>query len=445
MSVRETDALFTDFYELTMAQAFHAEGMNGIAVFELFFRKLPDERNYIIACGIEAALEFLESWHFDAEDIAHVASLDKFSPDFLQFLKTLRFSGDVHAVPEGTAVFGNEPVLQITAPLIEAQLVETWLLNRIHYASLVASKAARVVDAAAGRPVVDFGARRAHGEDAAMEAARAGYVTGLAGTSNVAAGCRYGIPLYGTMAHSYVQAHANEAAAFTAFTRHFPDTTVLVDTYDTLNGVREVVRLAEKLGPGRSIGAIRIDSGDLASLAHEARALLDDAGLGDIRIVVSGGLDEYSVQKLVRDAPIDAFGVGTGLVVSADRPSIDCAYKLVEYAGTPRLKLSEAKALWPGRKQVFRRGGATFTADTLALPGENIDGTPLLVPVVRGGRRLGVKPSLGDQREHCRQQLAALPASLRCLDRAADQYPVDISSGLQAMRERCMDGVAHAG
>lgn len=435
-----TDALFTDFYELTMAQAFHAEGMNATATFELYFRKPGGERNYIVACGLDAAAAFLEDLHFAPRDIDYLAALGTFSGEFLDRLAALRFTGDAFAVPEGTVVFSNEPVLQIVAPLIEAQLIETYLLNQVHFASLAASKAARVVSAAAGRPVIDFGARRAHGTDAAIKAARAGYVAGLAGTSNVAAGARYGIPLYGTMAHSYIQAHATEAAALEAFTRCFPNTTVLVDTYDTLNGVRAVIQLAGKSGSGFSLGGIRIDSGDLGELSRQARNMLDAAGLNQVKIVASGGLDEYKVRELAREAPVDAFGVGTDMVVSADRPYLDCAYKLVEYAGLPRIKTSASKTLLPGRKQVFRRrAGATFCGDVIALNDESADGEPLLAPLVRGGRRVGPGTSLKEQRDHCRRALAALPAPLRELEKADADYAVEVSPALRDLRRRMLE------
>jgi nicotinate phosphoribosyltransferase len=431
-------ALFTDLYELTMAQAFHDEGMAGTAVFELFFRELPPERNFILACGLDDTLAYLENFAFRTDEIDWLAGTGLFSDGFLNKLATLRFDGDVFAVPEGTPVFAYEPVMQVVAPLPQAQLVETWLLNQIHYQSLVASKAARVVAAANGRPVMDFGARRAHGSDAANKAARAGYIGGLAGTSNVFAGRLYGIPLHGTMAHSYVQAHDNEAAALAAFVDRYPETTVLFDTYDTMAGLDTVIRLATERGAAFPVGGIRIDSGDLVELSRRAREKLDAAGLQQVKIVLSGGLDEDKVARLVHEAPVDAFGVGTAMVVSADRPSFDCAYKLVEYDGRPRLKASASKLLLPGRKQIFRRrDGNVFSGDTLASQDEKPTGEPLLTPVMRAGRRIGgIAGTVRDSRAFCHDQIAMLPARLRRLDKAEVGYPVAVSDSLRRLQKQ---------
>ncbi|HET7306314.1 MAG TPA: nicotinate phosphoribosyltransferase [Gammaproteobacteria bacterium] len=437
-SAPPSTALFTDLYELTMAQAFHDEGMAGTAVFELFFRELPPERNYILACGFDDALAYLENFAFATDEIDWLAGTRLFSDAFLKKLATLRFEGDVFAVPEGTAVFAHEPVMQVVAPLPEAQLVETWLLNQIHYQSLVATKAARVVVAANGRPVMDFGARRAHGSDAANKAARAGYIGGLAGTSNVFAGRLYDIPLHGTMAHSYVQAHDDEAAALAAFVSRYPQTTVLVDTYDTMAGIDTVIRLATERGSAFPVGGIRIDSGDLVELSRRAREKLDAAGLQQVRIVLSGGLDEDKVARLVREAPVDAFGVGTAMVVSADRPSFDCAYKLVEYAGRPRLKASTSKLLLPGRKQIFRRrDGDVFSGDTLASQGETPAGEPLLAQVMQAGQRIeGMGRTARDCRAFCHDQIGMLPERLRRLDKAEVGYPVAVSASLRQLQKQ---------
>ncbi len=429
-----SSALFTDLYELTMAGAYHAEKMDAPAVFELFFRDLPDDRNYVLAAGLDDVLDYLEHWHFSADDLAYLSSQANFSPDFLDRLRHLRFTGDVCAVPEGTIVFQNELIVQVRAPIIEGQIVETFVLNQTHFQSVIATKAARVVSAAAGRQVVDFGSRRAHGTDAALKVARASYLAGAAGTSNVLAGRRYGIPIFGTMAHSYVQAHEEEAEAFRAFARLYPNTTLVVDTTDTITAVRAIISLHRKLGDEFSVGAIRLDSGDLAELAQMSRKLLDEAGMRHVRILASGGLDEYGIAGLLEaGAPIDGFGVGTKLAVSADAPSLDMAYKLVEYDGRPRTKLSPGKVLYPGRKQVFRfyeRG--LMKGDVIGRHDEDLPSQPLLEPVMQGGKRLPAgRVSLEAARSHCQAQLALLAEPLRALEPADEAYPVTFSDTLE--------------
>ncbi len=434
----EDRALLVDLYELTMAQSYHAEGMNDTAVFELTFRSLPESRNYLVACGLDPVLDYLESLSFNERAINYLASLAQFTPSFLDWLSGLRFTGDVHAVPEGTVAFAGEPVVQIVAPLIEAQLVETFALNHLHYETLVASKAARVVTAAAGRSVVDFGMRRTHGASAAMMSARAGYVAGLEGTSNVLAGKVYGIPLAGTMAHSYVQTHDDEEAAFRDFMRLYPETTLVVDTYDTLEGVRKVIDLARVAGPDFKLRAVRLDSGDLEDLSERVRRLLDDAGLHRVRIIASGNLDEHSIARLVAaGAPIDGFGVGTRLGTSQDAPSLDAAYKLVEYGGEGRMKLSLHKATVPWRKQIYRQElNGVPIGDVVGRVGESIPGRPLLVPVMQGGRRL--PEGLCDLelvRGRARSQLDMLPDQLRALEPANPGYPVRLSEELERARD----------
>lgn len=434
-------ALLTDLYQLTMAQAYLVEGMLGPAVFELFVRHLPPQRNYLVACGLEDALDYLESLQFSADDLEYLASLGKFRPEFLEYLAGLQFTGDVRAVPEGTVFFAGEPILEVVAPLPQAQLVETFLLNQIHFQTLVASKAARVVGAAAGRAVVDFGLRRYHGADAGLKAARAAYVAGVESTSNVLAGKLYGIPVAGTMAHSYVLAHADEAEAFRRFAEVYPDTVLLVDTYDTLEGVRRVIRLARELGPEFRVRAIRLDSGDLAALAHQARALLYEAGLAQVGVFASGDLDEYRIAELVAaDAPVSGFGVGTRMGTSADAPFLNCAYKLVEYAGRPCMKLSAAKMTLPGRKQVFRHlRGSRAGGDVVGMHDERQAGRPLLVPVMREGRRLpDASPPLAKVRTYCREELASLPRELQSLEPADPPYPVDLSLPLKAERDHLL-------
>jgi len=435
----EDGALLVDLYELTMAQAYHAEGMNDTAVFELTFRSLPRSRNYLVACGIDPVLDYLENLSFNEQAINYLATLAQFSGSFLDWLSGLRFTGDVNAVPEGTVVFAGEPVLQVVAPLIEAQIVETFALNHVHYETLVASKAARVVAAAAGRQVVDFGMRRTHGSSAAMMAARAGYVAGMNATSNVLAGKVYGIPLAGTMAHSYVQTHDDEEEAYRDFMRLYPQTTLVVDTYDTLEGVRKVIDLSLNAGADFNLRAVRLDSGDLEDLSERVRRLLDEAGLRRVLIYASGNLDEHRIEKLVAaGAPIDGFGVGTRLGTSQDAPSLDAAYKLVEYRGEGRIKLSVQKATVPWRKQVFRREeNAVPIGDVIGRVGEDIPGRPLLVPVMRGGRRLPEgRCDLERARGRVRSQLDLLPDQLRALEPADPGYPVALSDELEQSRER---------
>ncbi|HUT77082.1 MAG TPA: nicotinate phosphoribosyltransferase [Polyangia bacterium] len=434
----EDRALLVDLYELTMAQSYHAEGMNDTAVFELTFRSLPPSRNYLMACGLDPVLDYLESLSFNEQAINYLATLAQFTPSFLDWLARLRFTGDVHAVPEGTVVFAGEPVLQVVAPLVEAQIVETFVLNHIHYETLVASKTARVVTAAAGRTVVDFGMRRTHGASAAMMAARAGYVAGLEGTSNVLAGKVYGIPLAGTMAHSYVQTHDDEEDAFRDFMRLYPETTLVVDTYDTLEGVRKVIDLARQAGTDFKLRAVRLDSGDLEDLSEGVRRLLDDAGLQRVRIMASGNLDEHRIARLVAaGAPIDGFGVGTRLGTSQDAPSLDAAYKLVEYRGEGRMKLSVQKANVPWRKQVYRQErNAVPSGDVIGRIGEPIPGRPLLVPVMQGGRRLPEgRCDMELIRGRARSQLELLPDQLRALEQAEPGYPVRLSDELERARE----------
>jgi nicotinate phosphoribosyltransferase len=405
------------------------------AVFSLFARRLPKPRNYLLACGLDDVLRYLETLRFTGEALDYLATLDQFSADFLEWLEHFRFTGDVHAVPEGTPVFANEPILEVTGPIPQAQLVETFLMNQIHVQTVLASKAARVVEAARGRAVVDFGLRRMHGSDAGMKAARAFHVAGVAATSNVLAGHVYGLDVTGTMAHSYVQAHDEEMEAFRAFARLYPGTTLLVDTYDTLEGVHKVVRLAEESGEAFRIGAIRLDSGDLIELAFHARQILDEAGLQEIEIFASGGLDEHAVDRIVKaEAPITAFGVGTGMGVSSDAPSFDIAYKLTSYAGRGRLKLSPGKPILPGRKQVFRlEEGGVAVRDVIARAEEQHPGRPLLAPVMRGGERLPAgRADLAEARVRAREEIERLPMPVRALEPSDPPYRVDLTPALEA-------------
>ena len=424
--------LFTDLYELTMAQAYQAEHMDQIAVFELAFREMPATRNYIVVNGLADVIEFLTDFRFKSDDLDYLRRREEFSSGFLNRLEQLQFTGDVFAIPEGTLVFPNEPLVQVIAPILEAQLMETFVLNQIHFQSLAASKAARVVTAAKGRMVVDFGSRRAHGTDAALKVARATYLAGGQGTSNVLAGKLYGIPVFGTMAHSYIQAHEDEFSSFEAFSNLYPETTLLVDTYDTLRGVRKVIELSAKLGARFRIVAVRLDSGDLAQLAAETRRMLDEAGLPRVKIFASSELDEYKVEALVASgAPIDAFGVGTKLAVMADAPELDMAYKLVEYGGKGRFKLSTRKVLYPGRKQVFRQvEKEQIVGDVIGRFDEQLPGEALLEPIVQHGKPV-VCVDLNESRRRLDRELKRLAEPFHRLKPAASPYPVRISNRLQ--------------
>ncbi|MCY3748791.1 MAG: nicotinate phosphoribosyltransferase [Chloroflexi bacterium] len=427
------DALLTDLYQLSMLQAYWEHGLTETATFDLFCRRLPPHRNLLIACGLETVLHYLEGLSVTSADLEYLASLNRFSRDFLNRLEQLRFRGDVRAVPEGTPVFGNEPILEVTASLPEAQLAETYLLSAIHHQTLMASAAYRLVAAADGLPVVDFGMRHAQGASAGVDTARAAYVAGFAGTSNVAAGRRFGIPVSGTMAHSYIQAHECESAALGSFTSTHRGTTVLVDTYDVRGGIQLVIDLAGEQGVRFDIAAIRIDSGDLGANARLARAMLDSAGLTAVRVIVSGELNAVSIADLVAaDAPIDGFGVGTALAVSTDAPYLDTAYKLSAYAGRGRMKLSASKQTWPGRKQVFREiEDGVASRDVIGSAGESLAGRPLLETVMANGRRIqGASRSLAEVRRYAARSLAELPARIRGLDRAETPYLVSISDRL---------------
>ncbi len=411
------DALLTDFYQLTMLAAYFARGVEDTAVFEFFVRRMPRNRSFLVVAGLEQLVDYLESLRFSDADLHWLASTGRFDPAFLKRLAKFRFTGDVDAMPEGTVCFANEPIVRVTARLPEAQLVESRLINLIHFQTLIASKAARCVLAANGRMLVDFGLRRAHGAEAGILAARAAYLAGFTGTATVEAGRRFGIPLYGTMAHSFVEAHSGEVEAFRRFIQCFPENnTLLIDTYDTLAGARKVVALAKELHPaGQRIGAVRIDSGDFSVLSRDVRRILDEGGCHDTKIFVSGGLEENRIAALVAgDSPIDGFGVGTNLDASVDEPVLDCAYKLQEYAGRPVRKLSTGKETWPGCKQIERHRDAAgmLIRDEIVLESDPVRGERLLVPAMRIGRRIGALPTLADGRDRARRELASLPAGL---------------------------------
>lgn len=431
-------ALLTDLYQLTMLQAYLEEGMSAPAVFELFVRKLPPQRNFLVAAGLEPVLQFLETLSFSEAEIDWLREQDGFSPQLLEQLGGLRFEGDVDAMPEGTVFFADEPFIRITAALPQAQLVESRLLNLAHFATLIASKAARIALVAGGKRLIDFGMRRAHGAEAALLAARSAYLAGFDGTATAEAGRRYGIPVSGTMAHSFVQAHSSERAALEAFARARPHgPTLLIDTYDTEAAAAKVIELVPLLRrDGIAVAGVRIDSGDLAAHARAVRALLDAAGLRDIGIFASGDLDEHRVAALVADAaPIDGFGVGTALDTSSDHPALDAVYKLQSYDGQPRRKRSEGKATWPGVKQVVRLLGSNgrIERDIVQLDSEACGGEALLLPCMRGGRRVGAAPTLRESRDHHARQMKLLPDALRGLQAAPACVAVDISSQVRAL------------
>jgi nicotinate phosphoribosyltransferase len=426
--------LLTDLYQLNMIQAYLDHGKTDTAVFELFFRRLPPRRGFLLASGLEQVLAFLEDLRFSAEEIDWLAQSGRFGKQMLVYLADLRFTGDVHAMPEGTPFFADEPIVRVTAPLPQAQLVETRLINILHFQSLIASKAARMTLAAPGQLLVDFGLRRAHGSEAGLMAARASYIAGFAGTATLLAEKQFGIPTFGTMAHSFIQAYDDETTAFEEFAQSRPaNLTLLIDTYDTEAGARKVVALAPRLkARGIAIRSVRLDSGDLIALSKSVRRILDAGGLSDVGIFASGGLDEDGIAEMLRaGAPIDGFGIGTSLTTSSDVPALDCAYKLQEYAGLARRKRSTGKATWPGRKQVWRRFGpdGRMACDILSLESDRQSGEPLLRLVMRGGRRIAPSPTLAEIRARAAAELARLPEPLHRLE-PKGSYPVQVADAL---------------
>lgn len=431
--------LLADLYQFTMLQSYLEQDMQETAVFELFIRKLPPGRNFMVAAGLEQVLDFLENLKFSPEELNWLAT--RFRPSVIDYLEQLRFSGDVHAMPEGTLFFPNEPILRITAPLPQAQLVESRLINLLHFETLIASKAARSVLVAPDKLLVDFGMRRAHGAEAGLLAARASYLAGFSGTATVLAGTLYDIPLFGTMAHSYIQAHADEATAFEHFARSNPDNVVLlIDTYDTEAAAHKVVALAPKLRADHiDIKGVRLDSGDLAEHARNVRQIFDQDGLQNATIFASGNLDEYRLQTLLSaKAPIDGFGIGTALDISSDAPAFDCAYKLQEYAGKPRRKRSEGKATWPGRKQVYRcyTPQNEMSHDMVVLEeNDPCEGQPLLKPFMLAGKRMDQRGSLHVIRQQTLVGYTHLPKAMTGLE-TAPAYPVTISAALQDLAKQ---------
>jgi nicotinate phosphoribosyltransferase len=433
-------ALLTDLYQLTMLQGYHREKMHDIAVFELFVRKLPASRGFLVAAGLEQAVDYLLKLRFTSDELDWLDSTGFFDAEFLRWLERFRFTGDVHAMPEGTVFFPNEPILRVTAPIAEAQFVESRLINILHFQTLIASKAARSVLTAPGKTLVEFGFRRAHGAEAGLFAARSSYLAGFSGTATVSAGRHFGMPVFGTMAHSYVQAHRSESDAFEHFALANPSNVVLlIDTYDTEAGAQKAVELASRLNSMNiRIKGVRLDSGDLADHARKVRKILDAGGLTDTIIFASGNIDEYMLERLIAvEAPIDGFGIGTHLDTSEDAPYLDCAYKLQEYAGIPRRKRSEGKTTWPGTKQVYRHFDADgfLSGDTITLEVAPSAGRPLLKAIMQAGELVEPLPPLEQIIVYTKDQLNRLPESLKVL-KNAPPYPVRIASELKALNDR---------
>jgi len=432
-------ALNTDLYELTMAAAYFDSGVRAVATFELFARRLPPNRSFLLTAGQEQCLEYLEDLRFTPEQISYLSKQPVFqgvSDDFFNYLESFRFTGEIWAMPEGTVAFPNEPILRVTAPIIEAQIVETYLLSQICFQTLVATKSARVTEAAQGRSVVEFGTRRAHGPESGVLAARAAYIGGCIATSNVEAGMRFGVPILGTLAHSFIMSYEDEIESFREFERIFPDhSTLLVDTYDTFSAIDRIV--ASGLRPK----GVRIDSGDLAEVAREVRRRLDAGGLNDTTIFASGDLNEYSISELLaKGAPIDAFGVGTELATSYDAPALSGVYKLVELEREGEhsyaIKLSGPKSTFPGAKQVYRfvRDGH-FDHDLVACEGEKQPAAAALqVCAMRSSKRLTAAPALADVQRYAKEQLAKLPKRFRGLD-ATEPYRVEMSAELMQLQD----------
>jgi nicotinate phosphoribosyltransferase len=433
-------ALITDLYELTMAAAYWEHDMRARATFSLYLRHRP-ERGYFVAAGLEPALKILQGLRFHDEDIRYLTRTGLFTSPFLEYLRTLRFSGEVRALPEGTLFFADEPILEVTAPMIEAQLLETILINTIGLHTLLATKAARCISVARGRTLVDFALRRTQGIDAGMALARSTYLAGFDGTSNVAAAKRYNIPAVGTMAHSFIQAFRDETAAFEAYARSYPGRTVLlIDTYDTLQGARHAVQVARRMAAaGHALIGVRLDSGDIIAMSREVRRIFDAAGLPQVKIFASGGFDEYEVSRAIEQgAAIDAFGIGTKVGVSADLPYLDMVYKLVRYNARDVRKLSTGKENLAGEKQVFRCSGTegTYVEDIVALRTEVLDAAEaLLVTVMRDGRPVGPSPTLDQIRRDFSARFSRLDGGYKDLCHPR-RYPVKLSRALSALQKQ---------
>jgi nicotinate phosphoribosyltransferase len=437
----ERYALLTDLYQLTMAACYLDQGMAGEATFSLFIRNYPENRGYFVAAGLPEVLEYLASLRFSDDDLAYLDATGLFKARFLDFLKGVRFTGEVYALPEGSIFFKDEPLLEVSGPILEAQLAETFIVNAMSLQTLIATKAARAVHAAQGRPLVDFSLRRTQGADAGLKVARASYLAGFAGTSNVLAGKLYDLPIFGTMAHSYITSFGGEIDAFRVFSRVFPgSTTLLIDTYDNIAGALNAVQVAKEMeAAGTRLQYVRLDSGDMAAISKEVRQVLDANGLNYVRILASGGYDEFKIARVLADgAQIDSFAVGTKMGVSADAPYFDIAYKLVKYGGRPVMKLSTGKVTLVDKKQVWRYFDETgcLARDVIALRDEPVAGAqPLLLPVMRDGKILAPPPTLKEARAYCKEQFARLPAAYKAL-KAPAAYPVDRSPGLTELQAR---------
>lgn len=405
-------ALLTDLYQLTMGAAYFDNNKNDVATFDLFVRKLPEDWGFYIANGIEDAVDFATNVRFDEEDLEYLREQGLFAEEYLQYLKDFRFTGDILAVQEGTPVAPNAPILRVTGPRIEAQVLETALLNTINFQTMIATKANRVVQAAGGAAVADFGLRRAQEEDAAMKGTRAAYIGGCAATSNVKAGKEFGIPITGTHAHAFVMSFPTELDAFRAYARTFPNNpTLLIDTYDTVEGARNAAIVGKELeARGKRLGAVRLDSGDLAGLSRKVREVLDENGLGYVRIVASNDLNEYKIAEIRKHGQIDAYGVGTELITAKPVAAIPGVYKIVEDEDGAKIKLAPGKKTYPGKKQVYRQGGEQYTHDVLALEHEQCEGMPLLEKVVKAGERVRPRRPLAETRAYVLEQVARMPA-----------------------------------
>jgi nicotinate phosphoribosyltransferase len=439
-------ALLTDLYQLTMAACYFDQDMHQEATFSLFIRKYPGQRGYFVAAGLAEALHYLETLRFTADDLDYLASTNLFQSRFLDYLKGVRFTGKVHALPEGSIFFIDEPILEVSAPIIEAQLAETFIINAVNLQTMIATKASRSVYAAAGRTLVDFSLRRTQGADAGLKVARASYLAGFLGSSNVLAGKIYGMPIFGTMAHSYITSFPHEIDAFRVFARNFPNlTTLLIDTYDNISGAQHAVTVAKEMeARGQRLNFVRLDSGDMAAISQEVRQVLDSHGLDYVRILASGGFDEHKIARVLADgAHIDSFAVGTKMGVSADAPYFDSAYKLVRYGDQPVMKLSTGKVTLVDKKQIWRSfdSQGAMQRDTIALRDEAMPaGTPQLQPVMADGRIMGPLPSLKKSRDYFQDQFARLPEAHKALQDPAS-YPVSLSPGLQELQSRVVQQI----
>lgn len=436
--------LLTDLYEFTMAEAYFQSEMSAPATFSLFIRDYPPNRGYFISAGLESVLDYLEQVHYSEGDLDYLAATGLFSDDFLHFLGNLRFSGDVYAIPEGRLFFKDEPVLEVTAPIIEGQLMESFVINAVNLQVTLATKASRCVHAAQGRNVVDFSLRRTQGIDAGLKLARAGYIAGLASTSNVLAGKLYRIPISGTMAHSFVTSFKEEIDAFQAFADAFGDETVLlIDTYDTVTGAEKAAQVAREMAQnGRKLKGVRLDSGDMTRLSKQVRELMDKSGFENVKIFASGGFDEFKIaDSLANGAEIDAFGVGTKMGVSADGPYTDIAYKLVQYNGRPVLKLSSGKKTLVAEKQVVRiKDGQRLEKDIIGLRGVKMEGETLLKPAMKNGERLQPPESLDDIRQRFEDEFSRLGDDVKAIKNPAP-FAVEISPDLEKLQNQVVHRV----